>query len=106
MYIFYSFIFGVLVHLVFHITTADPLHNMTPATSSPFLHLNLNIKLNPKTTMHGDVYNLKYGHPDTLHELVLFEQIRKTMLGHAMFKVMCFVEFLPYLRTFESLDNI
>ena len=51
-----------------------PLPHSTLAAFDSLLDLNLNMNLNPEMTVHDNVYNVKYGQPDTLHKLVLFEQ--------------------------------
>ena len=59
-YIFYRLFFGLLVHPVSHIAIGDPLFNSTPVPSNLLLDLNLNVNLNPETTVHDDINNVKY----------------------------------------------
>ena len=55
----------------------DPLHSSTPAASNPLLDLNLKMNINPESTVHDDMYNVKYRQTDTLYEPVLFEPLSK-----------------------------
>ena len=44
------------------------------------------------------------GQTDTLYEPVLFEPLKK-LVSHAMFEVTCFIDFGPYLESFNSLEK-
>ena len=76
----------------------DPLYSLTLALPNLLLDLNLNMNLNPETTMHGDMYTAKYRQPDAFYEPVLFQTYKKIKASHAMFKVTGFVDFGPYLK--------
>ena len=47
------------------------------------MYLNVNMNLNPETTVHDDMYNVKYGQLDTLYEPVLFESLSK-LVSHTV----------------------
>ena len=59
---------------------------LTP--SNPYLDLNLNMNLNPKTTNHDDMYDVKHHSSDTLWKTVLFDPNRQIGISHATSKVM------------------
>ena len=94
--------FGLLVP---SFTMTDSVPSSAPAPLDLLLALNLNINLNAETSVHDDMYNVKYQRPDTLHELVLFAPIKQIRVHHPMFKVTSFVDFGPYLKSFDSLDD-
>ena len=70
-FLFCALLFGLLVHLAFQYVITDPLFSSTPAPLNPLLDLNLNMKLNPKTTVHDDIYKIKSRLPDTLYNQYL-----------------------------------
>ena len=55
----------------------DPLYNYTPVPTNLLLDLNLNMYLNPKTMVHGDMYYVKYGETDILSEPASFETLKQ-----------------------------
>ena len=64
-YIFLFFLFcrlpfHLLVQLAFQSVITDPLHSSTLAPSNLLFDLNLNINLNPETSVHDDMHNVKY----------------------------------------------
>ena len=63
------------------------------------------MNLNPETTVHDDMYTLKYRQPDNLYETVLFEPLKQIRVSHAMFKVTSFVDFRTYLMSFNCLEG-
>ena len=65
----------------------DPSSNAKLAPSNLLLDLNLTTNLNLETTVHDDTNNVKFSHPDTLYELVIFEPLKQIIVSHAMFKV-------------------
>ena len=81
-----------------------PLPNSTPLLSNPLLDLNLNMKINPKTTVCDSKYNMKYQQPDTLNALVLFDPTRQERVNHAMSKVRCSMDFRPYIQSLNSIE--
>ena len=54
------------MHLVSQTAMTDLLSNPTPAMSKLLLELNLNMNLNPETTVHDERYNVKSRQSDTL----------------------------------------
>ena len=44
----------------------------TPAQLNLLLDLNLNMNLNLETTVHDDIYNVKYRQTDALYECLIF----------------------------------
>ena len=75
------------------------------AKTDPFPHLitapnvlldsNLNMNLNPETTVHDDMYNVKYRKPDTLYEPILFQPLKKIRVSSAMFKQLDLLVLVP-----------
>ena len=61
------------------------------------LDLNPNMNLDPKMTVHDNMYDAKYQQCDALHELV-FEPISHIRVSHVMIKVTSFIHFIPYLK--------
>ena len=84
----------------------DPVSRFIPAPPNSLLDLSLNIHSNPETTVHDDMYNAKYRQPDHLYEPVLFEPLNQFRVSHTMFKVMSYVDFGLYLKSFCSLESI
>ena len=72
------------------------------AQSNLLSDLNLNRNLNPETMLHDDMYNVKNRQTDILYELVLFEQIR---VSFTFFRVTSFIDFVPYLESFNFLKK-
>ena len=100
---FYIYILQFALYAsLFTITIIVPLPNFTPALLNSLLDLNLNMNLNPRPTMHDDMYNVKYQWPGTLNEPVLFKPIRQIRVSHPMFKGTRFIDFKPYLQSFNS----
>ena len=63
----------MLVTLVYQTAMTDLLSSSTLAPSNSHLDLNLNMNLNPATTVHDDIYNVKYKQPGTFYDPTLFE---------------------------------
>ena len=61
------------------------------------------MNLNPETTVHDDMYNVKYRQHDTVYQPMFFEPLKQTKVSHSMFKVTSFVDFGPYLKSLSSL---
>ena len=80
----------------------DPLSCSTPAPPNPLLDLNLDMNLNPESTVHEDIKNVKYRQKDTLYEPV-FKPLKQIRVSCTLFKVTGFIDFGPYLKSFNSL---
>ena len=93
------------MHLAFQTTMTDPKSTPTPAHLHLLLDLNLKMSLNPGTTVHDEINNVKYRQPDTLHEPVLSESLKQIRVSHFMFRVNCCIDFRPYLKSFNSLER-
>ena len=93
------------MHTISHVIVTDSLPNSTSLPSNPLLDLNLNMNLNPETTVHDNMYNVKYPNFDNLHEPVLFKPIRQVMVSPAMCTVTSFINFGPYLQSFNCLEH-
>ena len=91
-----------MVYLVSHTAITDPLSIYTPVPSNSHLDLSLNMNLNPETTRHDDMYNVKFRQPDILYESVLFKAFHGVC--YAMFKVISFVDNMSYLKSFNFID--
>ena len=61
--------------------------------------------LNPETMVHDYMYDIRYRVPDTLNEPILFEFLRWIQVSCAMFKMTSFVNFRPYLKSFNSIEK-
>ena len=83
----------------------DPLYSSTPPAPNLLLDLNLNMNLNPKTTVHDDMYNVKYRQTETLYKPLLFEPLKQLRVSHVMFKVTNVIYFGLYLKSFNSLEK-
>ena len=59
-YISYRLFFSLWVHLISHVIMTVMCPNSTCAPSNSHLDLKLNLSLNPETTVHDDMYNVKY----------------------------------------------
>ena len=56
-----------------------------------------------ETTLHDSMYNMKYRQTDTFYEPVLFDILKQIRADCAMFRVISFIDFGPYLESFTSL---
>ena len=81
----------------------DPLSSSTPVAPNSLLDLNMN--LNYGTMVHADMYNLMYRQPDTLHEPVLFGPHGQIRHSCTMFNAAGFVDFIPLIKSFHSLEK-
>ena len=83
----------------------DPLSSPITAASNSVVDVNLNINLNPESTVHYDMHKVKYRQPDTLNELRLFETLRQIRVSCAKLKVTSFVYFIALHKVVSSLER-
>ena len=85
-----------MVQLVFQSVMTDPLYRPTSAPPNSLLDLNLNMNLNPKITVHDDMYDVKYSHTDTFMTQHYLNPLSK-LVSCAILKVTHFIYSEPYL---------
>ena len=49
--------------------------------------------------VHADKHDVKYRQPGTVYDAMLFDQLKQSIVSHAIFKVTRFVDFRPYLKS-------
>ena len=74
---FYRLLFGLLVHPASHTTMSHPLSSYIPSPLNLLLELNMNMKFNPETAGHDDMYNVMCKQPDASYEPMLFESLEQ-----------------------------